>query len=60
MRLNLYWRGRDVLDVEVHVWRKRPDLDDDIVVYAGGLTVTDLADDAVIDTRVGIPFGFHA
>ncbi len=25
VRLNLYWRGRDVLDVELHVWRKRDD-----------------------------------
>lgn len=25
MRLNLYWRGQDVVDVELHVWRKRPD-----------------------------------
>lgn len=25
MRLNLYWRGRDVLDVELHVWRRRGD-----------------------------------
>lgn len=23
MRLNLYWRGRDVVDVEVHVWKLR-------------------------------------
>lgn len=25
MRLNLYWRGRDVLDIEAHLWRKRDD-----------------------------------
>lgn len=25
MRLNLYWRGRDVIDVELHVWKKRED-----------------------------------
>lgn len=25
MRLNLYWRGRDVVDVELHLWRKRDD-----------------------------------
>ena len=25
MRLNLYWRGRDVIDVEVHMWRRRDD-----------------------------------
>jgi len=25
MRLNVYWRGRDVIDVEVHLWRKRDD-----------------------------------
>lgn len=24
MRLNLYWRGRDVLDIEAHVWKRRP------------------------------------
>ena len=23
MRLNLYWRGRDVVDLELHLWRKR-------------------------------------
>ena len=28
MRLNLYWRGRDVLDIEAHLWRKRPDDDE--------------------------------
>ena len=25
MRLNLYWRGRDVIDIEAHLWRKRAD-----------------------------------
>jgi hypothetical protein len=25
VRVNLYWRGRDVLDVELHQWRKRED-----------------------------------
>lgn len=25
VRLNLYWRGRDVIDVELHVWRRRAD-----------------------------------
>lgn len=25
MRLTLYWRGRDVIDVEVHAWKKRAD-----------------------------------
>lgn len=25
MRLNLYWRGRDVIDVELHVWKQRKD-----------------------------------
>lgn len=23
MRLNLYWRGRDVIDIEMHIWKKR-------------------------------------
>lgn len=23
MRINLYWRGRDVVDVEVHLWKMR-------------------------------------
>jgi hypothetical protein len=23
VRLNLYWRGWDVFDVELHVWKKR-------------------------------------
>ena len=27
MRLNLYWRGRDIVDVEMHLWRKREDDD---------------------------------
>lgn len=27
LRLNLYWRGRDVIDVEVHLWKKREDSD---------------------------------
>lgn len=25
MRLNLYWRGWDLLDVELHIVRRRPD-----------------------------------
>lgn len=25
MRLNLYWRGRDVVDIELHVWKQRAD-----------------------------------
>lgn len=25
MRLNLYWRGRDVIDIELHAWRRRDD-----------------------------------
>lgn len=25
MRLNLYWRGRDIIDIELHVWRLRDD-----------------------------------
>lgn len=25
MRLTLCWRGRDVFDVELHVWRRRED-----------------------------------
>lgn len=29
MRLNLYWRGRDVIDIELHAWRKREDTPDD-------------------------------
>lgn len=29
MRLNLYWRGRDVIDVELHVWRQRAEDDGD-------------------------------
>lgn len=27
MRVNLYWRGRDVIDVELHVWKRRADDD---------------------------------
>ncbi|MCW2763860.1 MAG: hypothetical protein JWR85_4061 [Marmoricola sp.] len=23
MKLNLYWRGRDVIDIELHLWRLR-------------------------------------
>lgn len=29
MRLTLRWRGRDVIDVELHVWRNREDTTDD-------------------------------
>jgi len=25
VRLSLSWRDRDVVDVEIHAWRKRPD-----------------------------------
>lgn len=28
MRLNLYWRGRDVIDIELHIWRKRDEASD--------------------------------
>jgi hypothetical protein len=29
VRLNLYWRGWDLIDVELHLCRRRPDDDDD-------------------------------
>lgn len=29
MRLNLYWRGRDVVDLEIHLWRKRDEPKED-------------------------------
>ena len=29
MRLTLYWRGRDVLDIEAHLWKKREEPEPD-------------------------------
>ncbi len=62
MRLNLYWRGRDVIDIEAHVWRKR---DDDAAAEeppklqaAGQLADASLAEPMDCpDTTVRIGFG---
>ncbi len=62
MRLNLYWRGCDVIDIEVHVWKMRR-ADEDIAETAPSmqaaphLAASELANDMAPDTRV---FGFHA
>lgn len=61
MRLNLYWRGRDVIDVEVHAWRKRPDdsAEDDgpTLRAAGHLQSSERAEPMTPDTAVRIGFG---
>lgn len=47
MRLNLYWRGRDVIDIEVHVWRLRDEDDEDegpALQASGHLAASELAD----------------
>ena len=36
MRLNLYWRGWDLVDVEVHLVRRRPDDEPVEVSNSGG------------------------
>lgn len=50
MRLNLYWRGRDVVDVEVHVWKRR---DPEPVDRGPALQ----ARAALADTAIADPFG---
>lgn len=60
MRLNLYWRGRDVIDIEAHLWRKRVDEDaepEPIVAGLAHLPGSELADDTEPDTYVHV-FGF--
>ncbi len=60
MRLNLYWRGRDIIDIEAHVWKKRR-CDDEVfeeapsLQAASHLAASELANDVAPDTRV---FGF--
>jgi len=54
MRLNLYWRGYDLIDIEVHALRRRRDDDDFIVIHSG--VNTDLAEDIDPDTWA---FGFQ-
>jgi hypothetical protein len=71
VRLNLYWRGRDVIDVEVHVFRRRRGSEDNeptlqsedkepTLQAAGQLAASELAEPMEPDTYVRIPFGFHA
>jgi hypothetical protein len=61
MRLNLYWRGRDVIDVEVHLWRKREDDQPDngpTLRAAGHLQDADRAEMVRPDTFV-VGFGLR-
>ena len=60
MRLTLYWRGRDVLDLELHVWKRRaaadaPDLPR--IEAAGHLVDSERAEPTEPDTTT---FGFGA
>lgn len=57
MRLNLYWRGRDVIDIEAHVWRKRPSENSEVLVRNTSLD-TGFAEDTEPDTYVR-GFGFQ-
>lgn len=61
MRLSLYWRGRDVLDVELHVWRKRdddqPEPDAPRLEASGGGGQAERAD-AFGDPDTIVSFGF--
>lgn len=60
MRLNLYWRGIDVIDIEFHLWRERLDPEDDVLVTSiADLPGSELAEDAEPDTYVHA-FGFQA
>lgn len=45
MRLNLYWRGRDVIDVELHIWKPRPPEGNPVVVVTNTRAETELADE---------------
>lgn len=58
MRLNLYWRGRDVIDVELHLWRKRDDepaAEPPVIQASGVLQDADRAEPMQPDTTA---FGF--
>lgn len=55
MRLNLYWRGRDVIDIEAHIWRRRREDDDTTVIHAS-LPVSDASEPIDPDTWA---FGFQ-
>lgn len=60
MRLNLHWRGRDVIDVELHVWRMRPDDEPERpkLAAAPGLQASELAENfGDPDTIAGFGFG---
>jgi len=61
VRLNLYWRGIDIIDLEVHVLRPRPvevedcGCGDETLAASGGQF--ELADDLEApDTRVRVGF----
>lgn len=58
MRLSLHWRGRDVIDIDAHLWRKRDDDQPDrgpTLQAAAHLEDADRAEPAQPDTPV---FGF--
>jgi len=59
VRLNLYWRGWDLVDVEVHLVRRRPDdLGEPLVLEASGNGQFELAEPMdTPDTSVRIGFG---
>jgi hypothetical protein len=54
MRLNLYWRGFDIVDVEVHLFRRRID-GDDVLITRTMLEDSERSDAIDPDTWV---FGF--
>ncbi len=63
MRINVYWRGRDVIDVELHVWEKRDDgpVDEGPTLQATGGGIAELSgQDSRPDTSVRIGFGSRA
>lgn len=58
MRLNLYWRGWDLIDIEAHLLSRRRD-DDDMIVVRTLLEGSEMAEEIEPDTRV-FGFGFGA
>lgn len=58
MRLTLSWRGRDVIDVEIHAWRKHVDEPEQPKLMASGnLQDFSRAEPMAPDTAVCFGFG---
>ena len=60
MRINVYWRGRDVIDIELHIWKRREDSaqDDGPTLQASGGGLQERAE-PYGDPMTQVSFGFH-